>query len=148
MQFPALSRFIEEDPDYQFRFPEPDTVSPPILGFHDVSFGYPGGPQLFHNLNFGIDMESRFAMVGPNGGSTNLTLTLGCSHCTDDIAGRHRCWQPTLNPVWEREPVCCVTGHFKSHTHKELAFTPARSCVTTGHQAGLCTLQALASRRC
>ena len=28
---------------------------------------YPGGPELFRNLNFGIDMESRFAMVGPNG---------------------------------------------------------------------------------
>ena len=33
----------------------------------DVDFGYPGGPTLFRNLNFGIDMESRFAMVGPNG---------------------------------------------------------------------------------
>jgi len=32
-----------------------------------VSFGYPGGPTLFRNLEFGIDTESRFAMVGPNG---------------------------------------------------------------------------------
>ena len=49
------------------RFPDPDPVVPPILAFNDVSFGYPGGPTLFHDLNFGIDMESRFAMVGPNG---------------------------------------------------------------------------------
>lgn len=49
------------------RFPDPDPVAPPILAFNDVSFGYPGGPTLFHDLNFGIDMESRFAMVGPNG---------------------------------------------------------------------------------
>ena len=50
-----------------YRFPAPSPVSPPILSFNDVSFGYPGGPTLFHNLNFGIDTESRFAMVGPNG---------------------------------------------------------------------------------
>ena len=51
------------------RFPDPSPVSPPILSFNDVSFGYPGGPTLFRNLSFGIDVESRFAMVGPNGAS-------------------------------------------------------------------------------
>jgi ATP-binding cassette subfamily F protein 3 len=39
-----------------FTFPDPGTagVSPPILGFHDVDFNYPGGPTLFKNLNFGL----------------------------------------------------------------------------------------------
>ncbi len=54
------------------RFPDPSPVSPPILSFNDVSFGYPGGPTLFRNLNFGIDVESRFAMVGPNGVSCHI----------------------------------------------------------------------------
>jgi len=27
----------------------------------DASFGYPGGPILFRNLNFGIDLDSRIA---------------------------------------------------------------------------------------
>jgi hypothetical protein len=27
----------------------------------DASFGYPGGPLLFQNLNFGIDLDSRIA---------------------------------------------------------------------------------------
>ena len=49
------------------RFPDPDPINPPVLGFSDVSFNYPDGPTLFHNLNFGIDMDSRLAMVGPNG---------------------------------------------------------------------------------
>ena len=66
------SELIEEDPEYIFRFPAAEPVSPPILGFMDVDFGYPGGPTLFRNLNFGIDMESRFAMVGPNGKFQNL----------------------------------------------------------------------------
>ena len=38
-----------------------------MLGFSDVSFNYPDGPTLFQDLNFGIDMDSRLAMVGPNG---------------------------------------------------------------------------------
>lgn len=58
---------VQEDPEYVFRFPEPDPVSPPILGFNDVDFNYPKGPTLFSNLNFGLDMESRLAIVGPNG---------------------------------------------------------------------------------
>ena len=49
------------------RFPNPSPVAPPILGFNNVSFGYPGGPVLYRDLNFGIDMDSRLAIVGPNG---------------------------------------------------------------------------------
>lgn len=39
-----------------FTFPEPSVagLSPPILGFHDVDFNYPGGPTLFKALNFGL----------------------------------------------------------------------------------------------
>ena len=29
----------------------------------DASFGYPGGPILFKNLNFGIDLDSRIASM-------------------------------------------------------------------------------------
>ena len=71
---------IEEDPAYVFNFPTPtDLVSPPVLGFTDVDFAYPGGPTLFRNLNFGIGLESRFAIVGPNGigKSTMLGLISG-----------------------------------------------------------------------
>lgn len=31
----------------------------------DASFGYPGGPLLFRNLNFGIDLDSRIASKEP-----------------------------------------------------------------------------------
>ncbi|KAG1664619.1 hypothetical protein FOA52_004494 [Chlamydomonas sp. UWO 241] len=71
---------IEEDPEYVFRFPVPDSmVAPPIIAFHNVSFGYPGGPELFTDLTFGLDLESRFAIVGPNGigKSTMLSLISG-----------------------------------------------------------------------
>jgi ATP-binding cassette subfamily F protein 3 len=45
----------EKDPEYVFTFPEPPPgLSAPIIGFHDVSFNYPGGPTLFRELNFGL----------------------------------------------------------------------------------------------
>ncbi|KAL5712991.1 ATP-binding cassette sub- F member 3 [Ranunculus cassubicifolius] len=71
---------IINDPDYKFDFPTPDDrPGPPIISFNDASFGYPGGPLLFKNLNFGIDLDSRIAMVGPNGigKSTILKLIAG-----------------------------------------------------------------------
>jgi len=49
------------------------------LGLHDASFNYPGQPPLFKKVDFGIDMESRIAIVGPNGvgKSTFLKLLMG-----------------------------------------------------------------------
>jgi ATP-binding cassette subfamily F protein 1 len=45
----------------------------------DVGFAYDGQKPLFKNLEFGIDMESRVAIVGPNGvgKSTFLKLLMG-----------------------------------------------------------------------
>ncbi|XVF09051.1 hypothetical protein REPUB_Repub07fG0057800 [Reevesia pubescens] len=53
---------IVNNPDYKFEFPTPDDrPGPLIISFGDASFGYPGGPLLFRNLNFGIDLDSRIA---------------------------------------------------------------------------------------
>eukprot|EP00899_Mesostigma_viride_P014881 jgi/Mesvir1/23394/Mv21089-RA.1 len=68
---------VETDPEYVFRFPDPDEgPSPPVISFTDVWFNYPGGQFLFKDLNFGIDMESRLAMVGPNGIGKSTLLKL------------------------------------------------------------------------
>ncbi|CAD5115951.1 DgyrCDS4881 [Dimorphilus gyrociliatus] len=63
----------------KFNFPDPPPLNPPILGLHDVSFGYPKQKKLFENINFGIDLDSRIAIVGPNGvgKSTFLKLLVG-----------------------------------------------------------------------
>ncbi|XP_028569427.2 ATP-binding cassette sub-family F member 1 isoform X2 [Podarcis muralis] len=61
----------------KFTFPNPPPLSPPILGLHGVDFGYEGQKPLFKNLDFGIDMESRICIVGPNGvGKSTLLLLL------------------------------------------------------------------------
>lgn len=47
--------------------------------FSDAVFGYPGQKPLFVDTDFGIDMSSRIAIVGPNGvgKSTFLKLLTG-----------------------------------------------------------------------
>ncbi|KAJ3609835.1 hypothetical protein NHX12_024344 [Muraenolepis orangiensis] len=66
----------------KFTFPNPPPLSPPILGLHCVDFGYDGHKPLFTNVDFGIDMESRICIVGPNGvgKSTLLLLLTGTLH--------------------------------------------------------------------
>ncbi|XP_013210506.2 ATP-binding cassette sub-family F member 1 isoform X2 [Microtus ochrogaster] len=61
----------------RFTFPDPPPLSPPVLGLHGVTFGYEGQKPLFKNLDFGIDMDSRICIVGPNGvGKSTLLLLL------------------------------------------------------------------------
>ncbi|XP_037119498.1 ATP-binding cassette sub-family F member 1 isoform X3 [Syngnathus acus] len=61
----------------KFTFPNPPPLSPPILGLHSVDFSYDGHKPLFRNVDFGIDMESRICIVGPNGvGKSTLLLLL------------------------------------------------------------------------
>jgi ATP-binding cassette, subfamily F, member 3 len=84
---------VEDDPEYRFVFPTPpDPVGPSLLSFTDVSFAYPGGPELFTNLNFGIDMQSRLSIIGANGCGKTTLLNL--------IAGK---LEPTKGRV-ERSP--------------------------------------------
>ncbi|XP_023210950.1 ATP-binding cassette sub-family F member 1-like [Centruroides sculpturatus] len=75
------TELIKKPKDYivKFSFPNPPPLNPPILGLHNVQFGYPNQPLLFKDLDFGIDMSSRIAVVGPNGvgKSTFLKLLTG-----------------------------------------------------------------------
>ncbi|PIK49568.1 putative ATP-binding cassette sub-family F member 1 [Apostichopus japonicus] len=69
---------LKKPRDYvvSFKFPEPPPLSPPILGLHSVDFRYKKGEYLFKNLEFGIDMTSRVAIVGPNGVGKSTLLKL------------------------------------------------------------------------
>ncbi|DBA02473.1 TPA: hypothetical protein N0F65_008687 [Lagenidium giganteum] len=56
-----------------FKFPNPEKLPPPVLMFQDVAFGYPNCPLLYKNVELGLDMDSRVALVGANGtGKTTL----------------------------------------------------------------------------
>jgi len=78
--------------DYRvsFHFEEADQLPHPVLQVQDVSFRYPANegepenPWIFENLNLGIDLDTRIALVGRNGAgkSTLLNLLTGDSQPT------------------------------------------------------------------
>lgn len=82
---------IIEDPSCIFIFPTPDKLRPPLLKIEDGLFGYNEKFLLLKNLNFGIDMESRVAIVGANGvgKSTFLKLLMGELHLLEGSQFRH-----------------------------------------------------------
>ncbi len=58
----------------------PPELSPPLLTLDNVFFRYnERAPWLFKDVSFGIDMDTRAAIVGPNGvgKSTLLNLVMG-----------------------------------------------------------------------
>ncbi|GLG97081.1 ATP-binding cassette sub-family F member 1 [Gryllus bimaculatus] len=69
---------LQKPRDYivKFSFPDPPPLQPPILGLHNVTFAYPGQKPLFINCDFGIDLSSRVAIVGPNGVGKSTFLKL------------------------------------------------------------------------
>mmetsp|Transcript_22705 Transcript_22705/g.49616 ORF Transcript_22705/g.49616 Transcript_22705/m.49616 type:complete len:703 (+) Transcript_22705:142-2250(+) len=66
------------DPVFRFTFPSSEKIPPPVLAFQNVSFAYSGKKEdyLYTNLEFGIDCDSRIALVGPNGAGKSTLLKL------------------------------------------------------------------------
>ena len=69
---------------------------PPCISVTNVAFGYPltdgtVPKTLYRNCNFGLDCQSRVAIVGPNGAgkSTFLRLLTGEIQPTEGHVGRH-----------------------------------------------------------
>src|SRR6185437_17061801 len=48
----------------------------PLLSFNDVSFKYPGGKEVLHDINFKLDQGKTYAFVGPTGGGKTTTASL------------------------------------------------------------------------
>ena len=74
----GLTRKVEPDPKFRFNFPNSAKIPPPVLAFQNVSFSYSGKKEdyLYTGLEFGIDCDSRIALVGPNGAGKSTLLKL------------------------------------------------------------------------
>jgi ATP-binding cassette subfamily F protein 2 len=81
-----------DDPYLKLQFPCATPLPPPCISVINVQFGYDlDAPPLYENLNFGMDMDSRVAIVGPNGAgkSTFLKLLNGELVPTEGSVNRH-----------------------------------------------------------
>lgn len=69
----GLTPMPETDPEYDWTFPDAGQLAVPVLSIENVSFAYPGGSELYSKVDFGVDLQTRVALVGPNGaGKTTL----------------------------------------------------------------------------
>lgn len=93
MEAAGLVQKVEPPPSYKFKFNETSKLPPPVLSFENVYFAYSGRMQdcLYRGIDFGVDMDSRIALVGPNGAgkSTLLKLMVGEIDSTDGRVQRH-----------------------------------------------------------
>lgn len=48
----------------------------PLLVFENVSFSYPNGKKVLHDINFSLDKGKTYAFVGPTGGGKTTTASL------------------------------------------------------------------------
>ncbi|KAL5496177.1 hypothetical protein EMCRGX_G012415 [Ephydatia muelleri] len=88
----GLAEKLVADKLVGFSFPECGAIPPPVIMVQNVSFRYgPDKPVVYKNLDFGIDLETRVALVGPNGAgkSTLLKLIDGELIPTDGIIRKH-----------------------------------------------------------
>ncbi|NXE97763.1 ABCF2 protein, partial [Menura novaehollandiae] len=92
MMASGLTERVVNDKTLSFYFPPCGKIPPPVIMVQNVSFRYTkDGPWIYKNLEFGIDLDTRVALVGPNGAgkSTLLKLLTGELLPTDGMIRKH-----------------------------------------------------------
>lgn len=92
MQDSGLTEVVLEEKLLSFIFNSCGTLPLPVLTFTGVSFGYSPDKLLYKNLDFGLDLDSRVALVGPNGvgKSTLLKMMVGVNTPTEGQVQAHQ----------------------------------------------------------
>lgn len=88
----GLTEKVVKDKVLTFYFPDCGKLAPPVVQVQTMSFSYGEDKRaIYKKLDFGIDLESRIALVGPNGAgkSTLLKLLDGTLTPTDGLIRRH-----------------------------------------------------------
>ncbi|THU44319.1 hypothetical protein C4D60_Mb02t06170 [Musa balbisiana] len=91
MERGGLTEKVVKDKVLVVRFVDVGKLPPPVLQFVGVTFGYTPEKLIYKNLDFGVDLDSRVALVGPNGAgkSTLLKLMTGDLIPLDGMVRRH-----------------------------------------------------------
>lgn len=76
----GLTEKAVDDKMLNFCFPSCGKIPPPVIMVQNVSFRYnEQTPYIYKNLEFGIDLDTRLALVGPNGAGKSTLLKLLCN---------------------------------------------------------------------
>ncbi|KAJ2471923.1 ATP-binding cassette, regulator of translational elongation [Coemansia sp. RSA 2322] len=81
----------EDDKVVTFSFPDPESISPPVLYMVDLAFSYSEERKILESVNIDMQMDARVAIVGPNGAgkTTLLKLLIGKLEPTAGQVHRH-----------------------------------------------------------
>jgi ATP-binding cassette subfamily F protein 2 len=74
----GLTEKPEEIKLWDWSFPDAGKLPLPVLAIERLSFAYPNSDPLYHNVDFGIDLQTRVALVGPNGAGKTTLFKLIC----------------------------------------------------------------------
>jgi len=89
----GLTEKVHVDQGINFYFPDCGKLPPPVLAVNHISFGYrEDRPLIYKDLDFGMDLDTRVALVGPNGAGKSTLLKLLCGELTptDGIVRTHQ----------------------------------------------------------
>jgi len=89
----GLTQKVETERSINFYFPDCGKLPPPVLAVNHISFGYrEDRPLIYKDLDFGMDLDTRIALVGPNGAGKSTLLKLLCGELTptDGIVRTHQ----------------------------------------------------------
>eukprot|EP00252_Welwitschia_mirabilis_P018236 TRINITY_DN4052_c1_g1_i1.p1 TRINITY_DN4052_c1_g1~~TRINITY_DN4052_c1_g1_i1.p1 ORF type:complete len:597 (-),score=136.73 TRINITY_DN4052_c1_g1_i1:315-2105(-) len=91
MERGGLTEKVVKDRVLVFRFVDVGKLPPPVLQFVEVTFGYTPDNLIYKNIDFGVDLDSRVALVGPNGAGKSTLLKLMTGELTplDGMVKRH-----------------------------------------------------------
>ena len=109
----------------------------PVLMIQDVSFAYPNSEPLYHNLDLGIDLQSRIALVGPNGAGKTTFVKLMTGEL-QPTSVTQRGFLQFLNLKLRRRrrrgaapPRCPRHDHPRVYASRECTQTVSRRCRST-----------------
>jgi len=89
----GLTQKVQVDKGISFYFPDCEKLPPPVLAVNHISFGYrEDRPLIYKDLDFGMDLDTRVALVGPNGAGKSTLLKLLCGELapTEGIVRTHQ----------------------------------------------------------
>merc|ERR1719295_2418796 len=72
----GLTEKVITDKTVSFYFPSCGTIPPPVIMVQNVSFQYDDKRVIYKDLDFGIDLDTRIALVGPTGAGKSTLLKL------------------------------------------------------------------------